>query len=111
MIQEPDNEPVSRGLPNNSHRTRDIRFCGILRSSAGSTPRASERRPTTLRLAQKGALLELAKIAAAYVRLIGQLILRDALCIAQSSQIGGEHLPQVHAGSEANCAIYSTSIY
>jgi hypothetical protein len=59
----------------------------------------------------KGAFLELAKIAAAYVRLIGQLILRDALCIAQSSQIDGEHLPQVHAGSQANCSIYSTSIY
>jgi hypothetical protein len=42
---------VSRGLPISSHRTRAIRFCGILRSSAGSTPRASERRPTTLRLA------------------------------------------------------------
>jgi hypothetical protein len=42
---------VSGGLPNNSHRRRDIRFCGIFRSSAGSTPRASERRPTTLRLA------------------------------------------------------------
>jgi hypothetical protein len=46
----------------------------------------------------EGAFLELAEIAAAYVRLIGQLILRDALCVAQSSQIGGEHLPQVHAG-------------
>jgi hypothetical protein len=42
---------VGRGLPIYSHRARDIRFCGILRSSAGSTPRASERRPTTLRLA------------------------------------------------------------
>ncbi len=43
--------PGEPGLPNNSHCTRDIRLCGIFRSSAGSTPRASERRPTTLRLA------------------------------------------------------------
>ena len=57
------------------------------------------------------AFLELAEIAATYIRLVSQLVLRDALCIAQSSQIGGEHLPQIHAGSQANCSIYSTSIY
>jgi hypothetical protein len=50
-IQEHDEEPGQPASPNNSYRARDNRFGGTFRSSAGSTPRASERRPTTLRLA------------------------------------------------------------
>ena len=101
---------VSRPVPNSSHFTRDIRFCN-LQELSGLNAKSLRKTADDVETCVEGAFLELAEIAAAYVRLIGQFILRDALCMAQSSQIGGERLPQIHAASEANCAIYSTSIY
>jgi hypothetical protein len=37
--------------------------------------------------------------------------LGQASGIAQPAQIGGKHVPQVHAGSEAGPSIYRTSIF
>ncbi|WP_430648869.1 hypothetical protein [Bradyrhizobium pachyrhizi] len=57
------------------------------------------------------ALFKLAQIAPAYLGLEGKLVLRPSPRIAQAAQIGGEYFPQVHAGKDAACSIYDTSIY
>jgi hypothetical protein len=49
-IQEHGDEPSQSKPSETSHCTRDKRLFDIFRSSAGSTPKASERRPTTLGL-------------------------------------------------------------
>jgi len=59
----------------------------------------------------KRALFELTQIAAADAGLAGQVVLGQASGIAQPAQIGGKHVPQVHAGSEAGPSIYRTSIF
>src|SRR5207302_1990554 len=50
------------------------------------------------------AFFELAQIAAADLRLVSEIILREPSFVPQTAQIGGEHLSQVHARSEANCS-------
>lgn len=45
------------------------------------------------------ALLDLAEIGPAHARFVGKLVLRQALLAANSSQVGGKGLPQVHASA------------
>lgn len=57
------------------------------------------------------ALFKLAQIAPANLGLEGKFVLGPSPRIAQTAQIGGECLPQIHAGQEAGCSTYCTSIY
>src|SRR5258708_6810640 len=59
------------------------------------------------------ALLKLAEIAPAHVGLIGEVVLRQPLRMAQATEIEGEHFPQVdvHAGKGKHLLKMRTPIY
>jgi hypothetical protein len=57
------------------------------------------------------ALFELAQITSADTGIVGKIVLRNPFRIAQSSKIGRERVPQVHAGRKLGCSVYCTSIY
>ncbi|NYG45449.1 hypothetical protein GGD67_002907 [Bradyrhizobium sp. IAR9] len=56
-------------------------------------------------------LFELAQVAPANIGLESKFVLGPSPRIAQTAQISGECLPQIHAGQEAVCSTYCTSIY
>lgn len=56
-------------------------------------------------------LLDLAEVAAAHLSLERELVLRPALGVAKSSQIGGEGLAQIHPPMAAGLPVSRTSIY
>src|ERR1700721_531256 len=56
-------------------------------------------------------LFKLAQIASADTGIVGKIVLRNPFRIAQSSKIGRERVPQVHAGRKLGCSVYCTSIY
>jgi len=55
----------------------------------------------------EGALLKLAQIASTHFRLVGEIVLRKPLFMAQAAQVGGEHVSQVHARSGATRSKYA----
>ncbi len=57
------------------------------------------------------ALFQLTQIAPADLGLERKFVLGPSPLIAQTAQISGKCLPQIHAGQKAVCPTYCTSIY
>src|SRR5215472_6343798 len=75
--------------------------CSALQQLVGFDTKCLGQLPYDLQACVKGALLELAQIAPANLRFIGEIVLREPLLMAESAQVGGEHVSQIHARSGA----------
>src|SRR5215472_2719047 len=78
--------------------------CSALQQLVGFDTKCLGQLPYDLQACLEGALLELVQIAPAYLRFIGEIVLREPLLMAVSAQIGGEHVSQIHARSGATCS-------
>src|SRR5215472_17393459 len=78
--------------------------CSALQQLVGFDTECLGQLPYDLQACVKGALLELAQIAPANLRFIGEIVLREPLLMAESAQVGGEHVSQIHARSGATCS-------
>src|SRR5215469_8139576 len=77
--------------------------CSALQQLVGFDTKCLGQLPYDLQACVEGALLELAQIAPAHLRFISEIVLREPLLMAESAQVGGEHVSQIHARSRATC--------
>src|SRR5215469_2986862 len=75
--------------------------CSALQQLVGFDTKCLGQLPYDLQACVEGALLELTQIAPAHLRFIGEIVLREPLLIADSAQVGDEHVSQIHPRSGA----------
>ena len=80
-------------------------FCAIA-GTARAAP-AGSKPANNLQARIEGTLFKLAQIAPAHFRLVGEIVLRKPLLMAQAAQVGSEHVSQVHARSGATRSKYA----
>src|SRR5215472_16107798 len=78
--------------------------CSALQQLVGFDTKCLGQLPYDLQACVEGAFLELAQIAPAHLRFIGEIVLREPLLMAESAQVGGEYVSQIYARSGATCS-------